>query len=103
MNLKVIWHSLNFSECNCNSGITGTVSIDENGDRSVDYSILDMNPNTGNFEVVANYYGVSKQVIDVPGKRIHWSGGRLNPPPDVPLCGFDGLKCIENGKRLKHR
>lgn len=39
-------------------GITGNVSIDENGDRNLDYSILDMNPLTGNFEVVANYYGV---------------------------------------------
>jgi hypothetical protein len=25
-------------------GITGTVSIDDNGDRNADYSLLDMNP-----------------------------------------------------------
>ena len=32
------------------SGITGTVSIDENGDRNADYSLLDMNE-TGTFHV----------------------------------------------------
>ena len=32
-------------------GITGTVSIDENGDRNADYSLLDLNPDTQNFEV----------------------------------------------------
>ena len=31
-------------------GITGTVSIDENGDRNADYSLLDMNE-SGTFEV----------------------------------------------------
>jgi atrial natriuretic peptide receptor A len=32
-------------------GITGTVSIDSNGDRNADYSLLDMNPETGEFQV----------------------------------------------------
>ena len=32
-------------------GITGTVSIDDNGDRNADYSLLDMNPITHKFEV----------------------------------------------------
>ena len=32
-------------------GITGTVSIDENGDRNADYSLLDLNPDTNTFEV----------------------------------------------------
>jgi len=36
------------------AGITGTVSIDANGDRNGDYSILDMNPKTGRFEVSAS-------------------------------------------------
>ena len=33
------------------AGITGKVSIDENGDRNADYSLLDLNPETGLFEV----------------------------------------------------
>jgi len=32
-------------------GITGVVSIDANGDRNADYSLLDMDPRTGKFEV----------------------------------------------------
>lgn len=71
------------------------MSIDENGDRCIDYSILDMDPISGNFEVVANYFGKSKQFVDVPDKKIHWAGGRLSPPPDTPLCGFDGTKCYK--------
>ncbi|XP_050396920.1 atrial natriuretic peptide receptor 1 isoform X2 [Patella vulgata] len=74
-------------------GITGTVSIDANGDRNADYSLLDLNPNNNQFEVVANYYGNKKQYEPVPGKRIHWAGGRTGPPPDTPVCGFDGSLC----------
>jgi hypothetical protein len=33
-------------------GVTGNVSINENGDRNGDYSLLDMNPETGVFEVI---------------------------------------------------
>ena len=32
-------------------GLTGNVTIDKNGDRHADYSLLDMNPRTGMFEV----------------------------------------------------
>ncbi|PVD36154.1 hypothetical protein C0Q70_03127 [Pomacea canaliculata] len=74
-------------------GITGNVSIDANGDRNADYSLLDLNPQTGKFEVVANYYGNKKRYEAVPGKSIHWAGGRTGPPPDTPVCGFDGSKC----------
>ncbi|XP_071139406.1 atrial natriuretic peptide receptor 1-like isoform X5 [Mytilus edulis] len=74
-------------------GITGTVSIDENGDRNADYSLLDMNPHTHKFEVVANYFGKDKEYKEVEGKHIHWAGGRTSAPPDTPKCGFDGSKC----------
>uniref|UniRef100_T1GMB8 Guanylate cyclase domain-containing protein n=1 Tax=Megaselia scalaris TaxID=36166 RepID=T1GMB8_MEGSC len=39
------------------AGITGDVRIDGNGDRDADYSISDLDPITGKFEVVAHYYG----------------------------------------------
>ncbi|KAK6184965.1 hypothetical protein SNE40_007304 [Patella caerulea] len=74
-------------------GITGTVSIDANGDRNADYSLLDLNPKTDKFEVVANYYGNKKRYEPVDGKAIHWAGGRSGPPTDKPKCGFDGSKC----------
>lgn len=57
-----------------------------------------MDPDSGNFEVVANYFSANKEVIDIPGKRIHWSGGRETAPPDTPECGFDGALCIDEGK-----
>ncbi|KAK3762528.1 hypothetical protein RRG08_005587, partial [Elysia crispata] len=75
------------------AGITGTVSIDANGDRNADYSLLDLRPETGSFEVVGNYFGTTKQYTPLPGKKILWAGGRVEPPPDVPKCGFDGSKC----------
>ncbi|XP_069101885.1 atrial natriuretic peptide receptor 1-like isoform X3 [Argopecten irradians] len=74
-------------------GITGTVSIDDNGDRNADYSLLDMDPATGKFQVVANYYGNNKEYKPVNEKKIFWAGGRTSPPPDTPTCGFDGSKC----------
>ncbi|KAH0950218.1 hypothetical protein HN011_005892, partial [Eciton burchellii] len=77
-------------------GITGDVNIDENGDRIADYSLLDMNPETSRFEIVANYYGANKTLEYIPGKQIHWAGDRLEPPPDTPSCGFDGSLCPDN-------
>lgn len=41
-------------------GITGHVRIDDNGDRDADYSIIDLDPITGRFEVVAHYYGLHR-------------------------------------------
>ncbi|KAL0132007.1 hypothetical protein PUN28_000049 [Cardiocondyla obscurior] len=77
-------------------GITGDVNIDENGDRIADYSLLDMDPETSRFEIVANYYGANKTLEYIPGKQIHWAGGRSEPPPDTPTCGFDGSLCPDN-------
>ncbi|CAL1673800.1 unnamed protein product [Lasius platythorax] len=77
-------------------GITGDVNIDENGDRIADYSLLDMDPETSRFEIVANYYGANKTLEYISGKQIHWAGGRSEPPPDTPTCGFDGSLCPDN-------
>ncbi|XP_052786457.1 atrial natriuretic peptide receptor 1-like isoform X2 [Mya arenaria] len=74
-------------------GITGNVSIDDNGDRNADYSLLDMDPVTGEFEVVANYFGNTKRYEQVDGKSIRWAGGLDRAPPDTPKCGFDNSKC----------
>lgn len=41
-------------------GITGMVRIDDNGDRDADYSLLDLDPVTGRFEVVSHYYGSNR-------------------------------------------
>ncbi|XP_031626436.1 atrial natriuretic peptide receptor 1-like isoform X2 [Contarinia nasturtii] len=74
------------------NGITGKVIIDKNGDRISDYSLLDMDPETGYFHVVANYFNHSGLEY-VEGRKIHWAGGRTDPPPDKPKCGFDNSLC----------
>jgi len=50
-------------------------------------------------QVVANYYG-SRQQFDLVAE-IHWPGGRTDPPPDVPDCGFDGSGCPPDGKWIR--
>lgn len=55
------------------------------------------------FQVVANYIGTEKQVVDEPGKSFHWAGGRKNPPPDTPRCGFDGSKCPKRGNKALNK
>ncbi|VDI30768.1 Hypothetical predicted protein [Mytilus galloprovincialis] len=71
---------------------------------NADYSLLDMNPHTHKFEVVANYFGKDKEYKEVEGKHIHWAGGRTSAPPDTPKCGFDGSKCPPKNKSAElHR
>nr|VZI00794.1 unnamed protein product [Spirometra erinaceieuropaei] len=74
-------------------GIAGHVSVDANGDRNADYSLLDMDPETGEFDVVANYYGNEKEYVPVSTKTIDWANPENKPPPDTPVCGFDGTLC----------
>ncbi|XP_068778711.1 atrial natriuretic peptide receptor 1 isoform X1 [Struthio camelus] len=68
-------------------GVTGFLKIDENGDRESDYSLWDMDPARGDFQIVANYNGTTKKIHMVPGREILWPGHVV--PPDVPPCGFD--------------
>ncbi|KRX81549.1 Atrial natriuretic peptide receptor 1 [Trichinella sp. T6] len=71
------------------AGIGGNVTISKDGDRFSDYSVLDLNPQTGTFEEVA-YYAGSQDKLYVVGQW-YWAGG--SPPPDRPICGFDNSKC----------
>ncbi|XP_039759867.1 atrial natriuretic peptide receptor 1 isoform X2 [Pararge aegeria] len=77
-------------------GITGEVIINENGDRVASYSLLDMNPTTSKFEVVATYVAANSSLQFVENRPIHWAGGRSTHPPDTPTCGFDGSLCPDN-------
>lgn len=83
-------------------GISGPVSIDEMGDRNGDYSLLDLNPDTVEFEVVANYYGNQRLIVPVDDKNIHWGAGRTSPPMDIPKCGFDGTLCLLDDRGSFH-
>ncbi|RCN34798.1 hypothetical protein ANCCAN_19349 [Ancylostoma caninum] len=70
-------------------GITGNVSIDANGDRYSDYSLLDLDPAVDKFVEVAYYSGASNELKKVTD--FHWIGGK--PPRDSPICGYDNSKC----------
>lgn len=77
-------------------GITGDITMTANGDRVSDYSLLDMDPETGRFVVVANF--LQNKIEYVEGRKIHWSGNRVNPPADQPVCGFDGSLCPDKSE-----
>lgn len=76
------------------SGIAGNVAVDSNGDRLVDYTLFDMNPETGDFEAVMIFDSLAQKFFEVEGKKIHWANDRDRPPPDTPPCGFDGERCL---------
>ncbi|XP_055899976.1 atrial natriuretic peptide receptor 1-like [Biomphalaria glabrata] len=76
--------------------ITGDVIIDYKGDRNSSFALKDLNPVTGEFEIVAYFLGDRPNGLTlVPNKSIHWPGGRTSPPPNVPFCGYqnENPKC----------
>jgi len=79
------------------SGITGDVTINNNGDRQADYALLDMDPRTGNFREVARYRSLTDDFKMIAGEKIYWPA-RDSAPHDVPKCGFDNSLCKEEDK-----
>uniref|UniRef100_A0ACB8EPS0 Uncharacterized protein n=1 Tax=Sphaerodactylus townsendi TaxID=933632 RepID=A0ACB8EPS0_9SAUR len=54
-------------------GIAGPVSIDANGDRYGDFSVIAMtDPETGTQQVIANYYGKQGQLEMLPNVNYFW-------------------------------
>src|SRR5271163_1057891 len=58
------------------TGITGNVSIDTNGDRFSDYSLLDLDPAQGKFVEVAYYSGAMNELKEI--SNFHWEIGRAS-------------------------
>ncbi|XP_068594654.1 atrial natriuretic peptide receptor 3 [Brachionichthys hirsutus] len=74
-------------------GIAGQVSIDDNGDRNGDFSLMAMtNVEAGTYEVVANYFGVNGTFQLLPAFSIdHFTlRGMHNPQAETPdkSCGL---------------
>uniref|UniRef100_A0A8C4DTN1 Guanylate cyclase n=1 Tax=Dicentrarchus labrax TaxID=13489 RepID=A0A8C4DTN1_DICLA len=70
-------------------GVTGTVQLDENGDRETNFALWDMmDTNSSAFQVNTHCisWGHNEQLTALPGTTLHWLGGVC--PPDVPICGF---------------
>ncbi|XP_061552061.1 LOW QUALITY PROTEIN: atrial natriuretic peptide receptor 1 [Phycodurus eques] len=76
-------------------GVTGTLRLDENGDRETDFALWDMiDANDSAFQTVLVYNSLEEQLTAIPGTSPHWPGGVR--PPDVPVCGFknENLACL---------
>jgi len=43
---------------------------------------------------VAKYKGKSKEIENIAD--IYWGTPDNEPPPDTPICGFDGSRCKED-------
>ncbi|XP_055338944.1 atrial natriuretic peptide receptor 1-like isoform X2 [Paramacrobiotus metropolitanus] len=77
-------------------GASGKVYIDPFGDRSDDHSLYHMiSEESGEFVVVANYFGYKKNYEEVA--NISWPNGR--PPLNKPYCGYMGESplCVVKG------
>ena len=90
---------LDFPQCD-KVGLTGDIAINENGDREADYTLSDLDYETGIMRPVATYFGAKRLYTKMANAEIHWPGGRTEPPPDVPYCGFtgDAVHCLVKGK-----
>ncbi|XP_051961093.1 atrial natriuretic peptide receptor 2 [Xyrauchen texanus] len=74
-------------------GVTGLVSTDWNNARYTDFSLWGMtNLKTGQYAIVGDYNGTSKEILWSPTEKIQWPKGF--PPLDYPPCGF--LPCKED-------
>ncbi|XP_023219656.1 atrial natriuretic peptide receptor 1-like isoform X1 [Centruroides sculpturatus] len=75
-------------------GITGPVSINENGDRNANYTLMNLNPHKRIYQAVAMYDGANKRYLEFNETKYYWPGKRKGPPYDTPICGFDRSKCL---------
>ena len=80
--------------------MTGDILIDEKGDREADYTLNDLDPETGFMIPIATYYGARRAYEKIPGYEITWSAGQTKAPSDIPRCGFlgDAADCLEPGQ-----
>ncbi|XP_035236216.1 atrial natriuretic peptide receptor 3 isoform X1 [Anguilla anguilla] len=66
-------------------GIAGQVSIDENGDRNGDFSVMAMtDTQSGTYEAVFNYFGVNQSFQEIPGFNTDRFTLRERPRPPSP-------------------
>ncbi|KAL4234394.1 hypothetical protein ACF0H5_006041 [Mactra antiquata] len=71
-------------------GITGSVAINDIGDRKADFDLYDMvSPDTKNFVRVGSFRGATQLFNE--SLAITWPNGKK--PIDMPICGFKGELC----------
>lgn len=72
--------------------------INENGDREADYTLNDLDVESGIMQPIATFFGVRRTYEKLEGMEIQWPA-RDGPPPDIPYCGFmgDHPRCLPAG------
>ncbi|XP_052448407.1 atrial natriuretic peptide receptor 3-like isoform X2 [Carassius gibelio] len=66
-------------------GIAGQVSLDANGDRNGDFSVVRMtDPEAGTHETVMSYFGTNGSFQIMPGFKREWFSLRTAPEPQHP-------------------
>lgn len=83
-------------------GVTGDIVFNEpEMDRMLNYRVLDMRENGTFYRLLQFNYKPEKEMkflFDDFGsfeKRGRWPTPSGAPPPDIPVCGFDGEKCVK--------
>lgn len=78
--------------------------LNSNGDREVDYTLNDLDPETGFMRPVATYFGARRVMDKFPGVSVHWPQ-KKGPTVDVPDCGFqnEAPHCQPKGLVARHR
>ncbi|XP_078493550.1 atrial natriuretic peptide receptor 1-like [Ciona intestinalis] len=74
-------------------GVSGDININDQGDRTFDFSVLSLDPNKGQFRPIGDYSAKYGAFYMRPGAKIYWPSGVA--PRDVPKCGFDQKKCTK--------
>lgn len=64
----------------------------------MDYTLSDLDTETGTMRPVATYYGARRVLDKFPGVEVQWPQSK-GSPLDVPECGFTGeaLHCLPKG------
>ncbi|CAC5381930.1 ANPRA [Mytilus coruscus] len=83
-------------------GLTNFIVLDAEGDRLLNFWMLDMQEN-GRFQrIIEIKYGKIDVVANTTqsgDKLVRWANGKYglhNAPPDVPACGFENEHCRED-------
>nr|XP_006814972.1 PREDICTED: atrial natriuretic peptide receptor 1-like [Saccoglossus kowalevskii] len=79
-------------------GLTGRITIDENGDRNQDFWLLNFDAINGIFIKAGLYDSATSTLRLFSGTKIAWPSGKDEPPLSVPICGFQREFCIEPEK-----
>ncbi|CAK9304228.1 unnamed protein product [Gordionus sp. m RMFG-2023] len=80
----------------------GIISIDNEGDRILDYNIWDFDPKTFKWKPALVFISEENILLPQDGYEMHWPI-RLEPPPNEPKCGFRGDNpiCFPSGLNIK--